>query len=106
MAPSEAEILADRLAWIKALVESLEHECDASAAAREKFEQLKREMATVTTQLQIVQSPRWSPQTKRVKCPNCLRKTGVPLRDLTVVTGKKHFYCEQCAHAWHDSGLG
>jgi len=100
MVSSEAELLSARLTRMRALLDSLERECEQSADAREKFEQLKREMATVDLQLQIIQHPKWSPQTERFECPNCLKMTGVLLRDFTIMTGKRSFACAGCAHRW------
>ena len=44
MSPSESELLAERLARMKLLIESLEAECSQTAEQRETFLKLKREM--------------------------------------------------------------
>ena len=54
MPPSESEILAARLARMKALIESLEDACSASAEQRETFLRLKQEMAAAREALALI----------------------------------------------------
>ena len=56
MSPSESEMLAARLARMKALIESLEAECSQSAEQRETFAKLKREMDTAQQSLRSARS--------------------------------------------------
>jgi hypothetical protein len=55
MPPSEAELLKRRLARMKQLVESLEHECSGSAEQRATFLSLKRDLEAIRRGLQVVQ---------------------------------------------------
>ena len=52
--PPEAEILAARLARMKALIESLEEVCSESAEQHDIFVKLKREMAAARKALKPV----------------------------------------------------
>jgi hypothetical protein len=54
MPPSEAEILAARLARMKALIGSLEDACSETAEQRDTFLKLKPEMEAARLALQVV----------------------------------------------------
>jgi hypothetical protein len=49
--PSEAEILAERLSRMKALIDSLESACAVSSANREQFAKLRAELDAARTAL-------------------------------------------------------
>ena len=55
MSANESELLAARLARMKALIESLEAECSQSAEQRETFLKLKRELAAAGLSLTPVE---------------------------------------------------
>jgi len=52
--PTEAEILAARLARMKILVESLEEACSQSASQHDTFLRLKQELDAARTALKII----------------------------------------------------
>jgi hypothetical protein len=56
MAPVESELLQARLARMKQLVESLEHECLDSVEQRALFLSLKQEMEAAHLALQLVKA--------------------------------------------------
>ena len=58
MSPSEAELLALRLARMKQLIDDLERECSNSAEQREKFRQLKQELKKAGRTVQPPNVPR------------------------------------------------
>jgi hypothetical protein len=55
--PTEAEILAGRLARLKPLIESLEAECAQSEEAQVNFDKLKREMDDIRARIKIINLP-------------------------------------------------
>jgi hypothetical protein len=56
MGPSDAELLAARLARVKILIESLETACSQSAEQRNIFIRLKQEIDAVRTSLKPIDS--------------------------------------------------
>jgi hypothetical protein len=54
---SEAEVLAARLARMKALVDALEQECSDSAKQSELFHKLRAEMKAARSALKVYPSP-------------------------------------------------
>jgi hypothetical protein len=55
--PTEAELLAGRLARLKPLFESLEAQCAQSEEAQTKFDRLKREMDDIRARIKVIDLP-------------------------------------------------
>ena len=55
--PTEAELLAGRLARLKPLIESLEAQCAQSEEAQTKFDKLKREMDDIRARIKVINLP-------------------------------------------------
>jgi hypothetical protein len=56
--PTEAEMLAVRLAYMKRLLDGLEEECAESGVHHRNFVKLKRELAAARAALKIIDSSR------------------------------------------------